>query len=61
MSCRNASFAWMSGLVVSLLLVACMPVQPAQSPSVQTPPPTQLHVLNWQGYGSDEPWAIELF
>jgi spermidine/putrescine transport system substrate-binding protein len=21
----------------------------------------ELHVLNWQGYGTDEPWAIELF
>jgi spermidine/putrescine transport system substrate-binding protein len=61
MSCRNASFPWVSGLVMSLLLVACMPVQPAQSPAAQSSTPTQLHVLNWQGYGSDEPWAIELF
>ena len=21
----------------------------------------ELHVLNWQGYGTDEPWAVELF
>jgi spermidine/putrescine transport system substrate-binding protein len=46
-------------LLISLsLLVGCtgMPIQPAQSTA-----PTQLHVLNWQGYGSDEPWAIEQF
>jgi spermidine/putrescine transport system substrate-binding protein len=21
----------------------------------------ELHVLNWQGYGTDEPWALEMF
>src|ERR1700758_1194236 len=22
---------------------------------------TELRVLNWQGYGTDEPWAVKLF
>lgn len=54
-------------LFTVLLLVACtgMPIQPAATTSepaaADQPAPTQLHVLNWQGYGSDEPWAIELF
>jgi spermidine/putrescine transport system substrate-binding protein len=45
-------------LTLLILLVGCtgMPIQPAQ-PST----PARLHVLNWQGYGSDEPWAIEQF
>ena len=21
----------------------------------------EVHVLNWKGYGADEPWAIEAF
>ena len=21
----------------------------------------EVHVLNWQGYGTDEAWAVELF
>src|SRR5438552_15167640 len=21
----------------------------------------ELHVLNWQGYGTDEPWALKMF
>jgi spermidine/putrescine transport system substrate-binding protein len=48
-------------LFMLLLLAGCtgMPIQPAQSTT--TTAPTQLHVLNWQGYGSDEPWAIEQF
>jgi spermidine/putrescine transport system substrate-binding protein len=46
-------------ILAIVLLAACagMPIQPAQ----QTSTPTQLHILNWQGYGSDEPWAIEQF
>lgn len=49
-------------LTVLLLVTACtgMPIQPAQSGSGESAP-TQLHVLNWQGYGSDEPWAIAAF
>lgn len=45
-------------LTLLVLLVGCtgMPIQPAQ-PTARP----QLHVLNWQGYGSDEPWAIEHF
>jgi spermidine/putrescine transport system substrate-binding protein len=48
-------------LTVVLVLTACtgMPIQPA-APATETTP-TTLHVLNWQGYGSDEPWAIEQF
>ncbi|MCL4861986.1 MAG: extracellular solute-binding protein [Caldilineaceae bacterium] len=46
-------------LILSTLLVACagMPIQSPQAGAV----PAKLHVLNWQGYGSDEPWAIEQF
>lgn len=45
-------------LLLLVLLAGCtgMPIQPAQ-PTGRS----QLHVLNWQGYGSDEPWAIEQF
>ncbi|RIK39518.1 MAG: spermidine/putrescine ABC transporter substrate-binding protein [Chloroflexi bacterium] len=45
-------------LIALALLAGCtgMPIQPAQ-PTGRS----QLHVLNWQGYGSDEPWAIEQF
>ncbi len=40
-------------IVVALLLVALAAPALAQT--------RELHVLNWQGYGSDEPWAIEQF
>ncbi len=23
--------------------------------------PTELHILNWQGYGTDEAWAVQIF
>lgn len=33
----------------------------AAAPTTETAAAAELHVLNWQGYGSDEPWAIEQF
>lgn len=45
-------FPWigMVGLLALVLLVG----------GAASAQPT-LHILNWQGYGSDEPWAVELF
>ncbi len=34
------------------------PAQPTQT--AEAPAPT-LHVLNWQGYGTDEAWALKIF
>lgn len=53
-------FIFVLALLVSLVLASCMPVQPSQTPA-QSTAPIQLHILNWQGYGSDEAWAIEQF
>ena len=52
-------------LIALLALAGCtgMPMQPdAASDQPQDDEAVkELHVLNWQGYGSDEPWAIEQF
>lgn len=45
----------LAALAIALLLVLAPYARPA---AAQT---TELHVLNWQGYGSDEPWAVEQF
>ncbi|HMN28493.1 MAG TPA: extracellular solute-binding protein [Caldilineaceae bacterium] len=50
-------------LCTLLMLLAGCARMPIQTGAESTTPaaPAQLHVLNWQGYGSDEPWAIEQF
>lgn len=40
-----------TGLLTTTLLLA----------SVLSASAAELHVLNWKGYGADEPWAIEAF
>lgn len=47
----------MSVLMVLLLVLSLGALQVAAQDD-ETP---QLTVLNWQGYGSDEPWAVEMF
>jgi spermidine/putrescine transport system substrate-binding protein len=60
--------------IFALLLAACQPASETQTPAgeEQAAPPTEaapaaeelggvLRVLNWQGYGSDEAWALEQF
>lgn len=45
------------------------PTGPPPPTPTAAPPPTPvpealagpLHIINWQGYGSDEPWALEMF
>lgn len=52
------------GLALSLTLAGCTTVA---TPTVPTPTGQEgkiggtLHILNWQGYGSDEAWAVQLF
>lgn len=43
-----------------LLFVALFSVMPLFV-SMSAAQGTELNVLNWQGYGSDEPWAVEMF
>jgi spermidine/putrescine transport system substrate-binding protein len=44
---------WAGLLSAAALLVLAFSAVNAQTP--------ELRVLNWQGYGSDEPWAVEQF
>jgi spermidine/putrescine transport system substrate-binding protein len=45
----------------ALLTILVMLVLTSLSLSVVSAQSEELHILNWQGYGSDEPWAIEQF
>ena len=47
---RIARFVW---VVISLLMLLMLSTVYAQTP--------EFRVLNWQGYGSDEPWAVAQF
>jgi len=48
-------------LVAATLVVAgCVPAGAPATPQAGKIGGT-LHILNWQGYGSDEPWAIKQF
>lgn len=44
--------------LVSIFAAAVCVLPLAASATAQTP---ELRVLNWQGYGSDEPWAVQRF
>lgn len=61
-------------LIAGFVLSACAPKPTPIAPAVEATPtappaptpspaalPGPLHILNWQGYGSDEPWALEMF
>lgn len=56
---------WLPWLLIALLAATTAgcagaqrsPTAPAGEESLSGP----LHILNWQGYGSDEPWAHEMF
>lgn len=44
-----------------IIVVFCVMLFLTASLSITAAQTTELHVLNWQGYGSDEPWAIAQF
>jgi len=62
-------------VLIMVVAAACSPQQPvaeteapAEQPAATEAPAekpaeevAELHVMNWQGYGSDEAWAIEMF
>ncbi|GIV77371.1 MAG: spermidine/putrescine ABC transporter substrate-binding protein [Litorilinea sp.] len=64
MTTRLKSLTCVGLILVLWLLAACAPVPgaaPTTGESGEGAAVRELHVLNWQGYGSDEPWAIEQF
>ncbi len=65
MSRMNVQVLFALTLIALLALAGCtgMPMQPeaASDQPQEGEAVKELHVLNWQGYGSDEPWAIEQF
>ena len=63
---RQTVYLWIVvGLLMPLALLGCRaPAAPTvPSPTVPSPAalPGPLHIINWQGYGSDEPWALQMF
>ena len=69
---RTAFLLVVAVLLGVVALAGCAaPATPTAAPPTPTapPPPTPtpealagpLHIINWQGYGSDEPWALEMF
>lgn len=51
------------GLALSLMLASCTAATPTAAPTTggEGAIGGTLHVINWQGYGSDEAWAVEMF
>lgn len=66
--------SWLGKVMVVTILLGMLAACGAPSTPTAAPPeapqepaaggqglPGPLHILNWQGYGSDEPWALQAF
>jgi spermidine/putrescine transport system substrate-binding protein len=59
---KRVSLLWLVAALVAATAAACAGASPSPTmPPEEEPRAGPLHLLNWQGYGSDEPWAHEMF